>query len=462
MRFQLLAFAASLAGIVLGQNNVTIQDVNPRVVFDPLCSPRTTQCTGGWWSFAFSATSQRTITYGPAGGAAPNATFTFNGTAVYYYGISSALTASVKISLDDGTPALVNLTSTYNLNYSSPINYPVFAWSAVNLDPTIQHTFFLTFDEPDGLGKWAGFDSIVYTEPDSTSSSSALAYSASQTQVAVSTPAGTSAVSSNSASSGSTNDPNQTPKHSSHGAAIGGAIGGVIVLLIIIGCLVFYCLKRRKNNGGAGGNGWSIDDTGRRNGVGEMGEAGAAVGRRGGATTTYAPSASLGGPASNSDVRTPFLAAGSVSPSMTSSTLPGTTVYESLSSAGGGTTPHNTMPIPLPNINAADLQRPESIALILQQQREIMSLLQRQQGSTGTGGSQATSAPTPTNNFPIAPQSSKQLYEMNRPPGSTRPVLPLPPGAAPPGEGAAGSPSPGPLSPQAEDSAPAPPAYTPK
>lgn len=65
---------------------------------------------------------------------------------------------------------MVNLTQMDNLNYSSPINYPVFAWSALDLSPTIQHTFFLEFFEPDGLSKWAGFDSIVYTEPQTATS----------------------------------------------------------------------------------------------------------------------------------------------------------------------------------------------------------------------------------------------------------------------------------------------------
>ncbi|KAG8870064.1 hypothetical protein FRB97_000396 [Tulasnella sp. 331] len=384
-----------------------------------LCSPRTTQCTGGWWSFAFSATSQRTITYGPAvaNGVPPNATFTFNGTAVYYYGISSALTAAVQISLDGGTPAVVNLTQAYNLNFSSPINYPVLAWSAVNLDPTIQHTFFMAFDDFDQtLGKWAGFDSIVYTEPLSASSSagSSTVYSASQTQVAVSTPAGTSGASTNSASSGSTTDPNQnSTQKSSHGAAIGGAIGGVIVVLIIIGLLLFfYCKRSRRNKGigGGGGNGWDIDDTGRRNVVQEMAEA--AAGRLG-----------VGGRASSAEldpdteVHTPFLTHGVTSPSMTSSTLPGTTAYDARSS------------MPVPRINPEDLQRPESIARILQQQEQILSHLQRQ---SAAGGSQTFSSPTTV----PSPHPSTQVFEKNRPiVSATRPALPLPPGAAPPRPG---------------------------
>lgn len=83
------------------------------------------------------------------------------------------MTASVNISFDGATPVLVNITQMYDLTYSSSISYPIFAWSALDLDPNIEHTFFLQYDEPTGLVfKWAGFDSIVFTEPTINPSSS--------------------------------------------------------------------------------------------------------------------------------------------------------------------------------------------------------------------------------------------------------------------------------------------------
>jgi len=166
------------------------------------------------------------------------------------------------------------------------------------------------------------------------------------------------------------------------------------------------------------------------------------------------------------DVHTPFLLPGVASPAMSASTLPSTTAYDAASTVGGGYTNPNML---MPQINPADLQRPESIALILQQQQQIMNLLQRQQSGAG-GSSQALSSPTTTNAFPI-PHPSTQVYEKGRPPptSSTRPVLPLPPGAAPARPGSGGTGTPSPLSPHGEDphadmtATPAPPpAYTAK
>ena len=81
------------------------------------------------------------------------------------YAVTSGRAASVIISLDGGPNELVNLTSANNLTYASGIYYPTFAWSAKDLNPDRQHTFYLEFAEPDalGLGKWSGFDSLVYT-----------------------------------------------------------------------------------------------------------------------------------------------------------------------------------------------------------------------------------------------------------------------------------------------------------
>ncbi|KAG8949722.1 hypothetical protein FRC04_008262 [Tulasnella sp. 424] len=133
-----------------------------------LCDPPNQLCHGGWYSYNFSAVDKRTMTFGPSVETRfvlPSATFEFNGTAIYYYGITSAKAASVSISIDGGTASLVNLTQMYNLNASSGIYFPVYAWSATNLDPNKEHKFYLEYAQsnPSGAGLWSGFDSLVFT-----------------------------------------------------------------------------------------------------------------------------------------------------------------------------------------------------------------------------------------------------------------------------------------------------------
>ncbi|KAG8909658.1 hypothetical protein FRC01_006816, partial [Tulasnella sp. 417] len=225
----LLIVLSCLSLTVFAQTNVTVRDIDPRITFNPICSPPDELCRGGWYSYNFSDVDKRTMTFGPAAETRfvlPSATFEFNGTAIYYYGISSAKTASVSISIDGGTANLVNLTQTYHLNASSGIYFPVYAWSATNLDPNKEHKFYLEYAQsnPSGAGLWAGFDSLVFTP-----STPSVAPTTSTP-----TPSVSYVPSKNSSAPGV------------NGPLIGGIFAGTLAILVVAFAFTYWCVRVRE------------------------------------------------------------------------------------------------------------------------------------------------------------------------------------------------------------------------
>ncbi|KAG8904204.1 hypothetical protein FRB99_002107 [Tulasnella sp. 403] len=400
--------------VAYAQSNVTIQDVNPRVSFQPSCSPITTQCSGAWWAYNFTQEQRRTITYGPSANtrfAIPSASFTFNGTAIYYYAVASGRTASVSIALDGGPAQLVNITEMYDLNYNSEINYPVFAWSATNLDPSKQHTFFLEFAEPDpsASGKWAGFDSIVYT-------------SVNPATTTPQTSSGAGAQSPQSSTSNSRSSSINSGSSHNNGAMIGGVAGAAAGVAVVLGVAFFYfCIwSRRKRivSGKRIGHSWAIDGSLRRQST----------------TTRVArqptPEPPMGSPVDVSMVPSHI------------STLPGSYpsplehdpfVAMPMSPSASTQTPTMSPTMML------DPTRPESIMLLFRQQQEIMELLRRQHSTTASSSSplgRSTEATTSTHLTSPTDTNSPQTTALTEvatdgsatPPQPPAPVIPpMPP-----------------------------------
>ncbi|KAG9042611.1 hypothetical protein FS837_010628 [Tulasnella sp. UAMH 9824] len=225
----LLIVLSCLSLTVFAQTNVTVRDIDPRITYNPLCSPRDELCRGGWYSYNFSDVDKRTMTFGPAAETRfvlPSATFEFNGTAIYYYAISSAKTASVSISIDGGTASLVNLTQMYNLNNRSGIYFPVYAWSATNLDPNTEHKFYLEYAQsnPSGAGLWTGFDSLVYTPSTPTVVPT----------TSTPTPSVSYIPSKNTSAAGV------------NGKLIGGIFAGTLAILIVAFAFTYWCVRVRE------------------------------------------------------------------------------------------------------------------------------------------------------------------------------------------------------------------------
>lgn len=279
---------------------------------------------------------------------------------------------------------------------------------------------------------------------------SSSTYVASQTQVAASAPAGTSATSTSGASGSNSDGSQQT--HSSNGAAIGGAIGGVIGGIILLGLLGYFWWRRRHNNnnstGGVGGNGWTIDENAHDDPNKPGPGAGPQMGMLAGTATLPGSPFPAGGIQHS-------LSSNTGSPAVSMSTLPTSTSAEGAALLSR-----------LPVIRSDDLQTPQSIALILQQQREIMELLQRQQGvasgSSQAGSSDVVSSGSASHFSPLSEkaQIAQQQQRRSQAPAPVRSPLPLlPPGAAPPRTATT---SPSVTDPHADMvSPPPPPAYTP-
>ncbi|KAG8893255.1 hypothetical protein FRC00_010773, partial [Tulasnella sp. 408] len=137
------------------------------------------------------------------------------------YAISSAKTASVSISIDGGTATLVNLTQMYNLNNRSGIYFPVYAWSATNLDPNTEHKFYLEYAQanPSGAGLWTGFDSLIYTPSTPTVAST----------TSTPTPSVSYIPSKNTSAPGV------------NGKLIGGIFAGTLAILIVAFAFTYWC-----------------------------------------------------------------------------------------------------------------------------------------------------------------------------------------------------------------------------
>ncbi|KAJ6458879.1 hypothetical protein C8R47DRAFT_1081544 [Mycena vitilis] len=144
---------------------------------------------------------------------------TFQGTAIYIYGVDMQSTAGTNISFSMNDPP----TASFHLYGSSATSYNVSFFSATNLDPNVQHTVsFIGQTTAVNTGAMV-FDYAVITvdvQPAATSSSLSDRPSPSVT-------------------------PTPTPKHKSKtGVIIGPVVGVVAALALLVGVVMF--LRRRR------------------------------------------------------------------------------------------------------------------------------------------------------------------------------------------------------------------------
>ncbi|KAG8947257.1 hypothetical protein FRC03_001067 [Tulasnella sp. 419] len=342
MRWLTLLFSFFYCALVSAQRNITVLDDDSRVIFSPLCSPRTTRCTGGWYTNSFG-NDRRTITFGPVNGNKPSASFQFRGIAIYYYAVTSSKTATVTIQIDSEPSQTVNLTQSLGISNTDPIKYPIFAWKREGLNPGLLHTFYLQWAEndPNDFSKWAGFDFLQYTVPNGPDSQESSQIGLPATSGAPATISGTERPTQ---TAGVGVSATATP--TSNAAVIGGAVGGTMggIILIIIG-IIFWKKRKIKQQETAISmrqqRRWDPESPG-SSGLGPSQP------MLGVPTPYILP---------NSNSSNPLLSSG------VSDTLSGTTVGKA------PITPAPSSGPSLPQLRPGDENNPETVALILHQQR---------------------------------------------------------------------------------------------
>ncbi|KAJ7491837.1 hypothetical protein B0H11DRAFT_2398007 [Mycena galericulata] len=166
--------------------------------------------------------------------------FTFQGAAVYIYGIDVLVPQAGNISF-----AVTSNPSIAGFHYygGSGYVYNSLFFSASNLDSTVQHTVTWIL-ETSSFGGGAGlFDYAVVTlsQPDGTSS---IPSSLTNTSTAGSQPLGGSSPSTPPSGSAKSPSPSAATAHKSNTGAIAGAVVGVVGGLAILGALFIFLRHR--------------------------------------------------------------------------------------------------------------------------------------------------------------------------------------------------------------------------
>ncbi|KAF7339702.1 hypothetical protein MSAN_02185600 [Mycena sanguinolenta] len=222
----LLAFGQTYATLT----NITVDDTNSAYF----------TFVGSWNAITPSTPCTKCFTQPDAGlaynstwhdGTLLSGTFSFQGTAVYIYGIDVANPANVTFAMSNPT------TNSFHYFSANGYVYNSLFFAATGLDATVPHTVSWLLEQVGG-GATALFDYAVVTldVPDSSagaSSSSAGASSAGSTSIVSSAP-----------SQSPSGTATQTKKKS-HTEAIVGAVVGVIVGLALLGVLSFFVRRRQ-------------------------------------------------------------------------------------------------------------------------------------------------------------------------------------------------------------------------
>ncbi|KAJ7500754.1 hypothetical protein B0H11DRAFT_1994317 [Mycena galericulata] len=238
--FILHAFLASWSSVKVHATltNITIDDTNSTFW----------TWAGTTWHAVTPSTPCSTCTAQPDPKLAYNSTwhdgsllsgaFTFQGTAVYIYGIDVLNFEAGNISFAFSNPSMTG----FHYYGGSSYVYNSLFFSAGNLDSTVQHTVTWLIETSAGGGHAGLFDYAVVTLSQSDPSSSTAG---SQT-LGGSSPSSSSTTSSGSATSTS---PATTTAHKSNVSIIAGAVVGVVGGLAILGAL-FICLRCRRSPAG--------------------------------------------------------------------------------------------------------------------------------------------------------------------------------------------------------------------
>ncbi|KAF7339701.1 hypothetical protein MSAN_02185500 [Mycena sanguinolenta] len=164
-------------------------------------------------------------------------TFSFQGTAVYIYGIDVANPANVTFAMSNPT------TNSFHYFSADGFVYNSLFFSATGLDASVSHTVSWLLEQSSVGGNAALFDYAVVTLDVPDASSSSVAGSSSS---AGASSTGSTSTTSSAPSQSSSGTVTQAKKKT-HTGAIVGAVVGVIVGLALVGAL-FLFLRRRQSS----------------------------------------------------------------------------------------------------------------------------------------------------------------------------------------------------------------------
>ncbi|EED84926.1 predicted protein [Postia placenta Mad-698-R] len=181
------------------------------------------------------------VTASPTDPEPRNITLTFNGTAIWVFGVvpNNVLYATTFVNISFELDGHTVGTFSHLPSESDAYQYNVTLYSNTSLEDA-QHTLIIT-PRRDVNASYMAFDWAMYTYD------SDISVGTPSTTSAVSTRSATSSASS-SATSSSTSSPTPT-SHVAVGAIVGGVVGGVAALLIAL--LAILCWRRRHGRGSA-------------------------------------------------------------------------------------------------------------------------------------------------------------------------------------------------------------------
>lgn len=134
----------------------------------------------------------------------------------------------------------------YHLNNNSGIYFPVYGWSATNLDPNTEHKFYLEYAQsnPSGAGLWTGFDSLVYTP--STPTVYVVPHFAFVPTFTKSSHHPSAPTTSTPTPSVSYVPSKNTSAPGVNGKLIGGIFAGTLAILIVAFAFTYWCVRVRE------------------------------------------------------------------------------------------------------------------------------------------------------------------------------------------------------------------------
>ncbi|KAG8967508.1 hypothetical protein FRC03_009885 [Tulasnella sp. 419] len=218
-------------------------------------------CDGAWFNYPFQIVNGvdttdgpatwLTVAYGPTDlfrNVTPSVTLQFHGSAIYYYTVVSAWTATMAITIDDGTPAIVNLTKTMKLNSNTLYDLEVMAWQMTGLDPVKEHKFYLEWAETPGkeLEAFVGFNKVVITQD--TTNGTTVDNSTEKSRTTLNLPNGMTKTL-------LTPDPSSPKKERTSQnlviAAVAGSVGGIVIIILVI---AWFTRRANRNNAARNSN----------------------------------------------------------------------------------------------------------------------------------------------------------------------------------------------------------------
>ncbi|KAG6814492.1 hypothetical protein H0H92_000017 [Tricholoma furcatifolium] len=235
----ILLAAAPCLHLVLCLHNVTVDDQDPSIVYNPRSSWTLSANSSLDYGGAHMLTQDPTAT----------ATFTFTGVAVYFMSPLWPYVVNTAVSVDSGPSTLIDLQdhSRSNAGQGSETVQSAVVWGSGQLNNT-QHTLVISV----GAGQsYAVVDALVYTVVDPGDTTTTTTSASSASSISSTSSSGTQTISSTSSShsitaTGSTTTVKSAPAPQSHyilPITIGSVLGALALLLIVSG---FWFLYRRR------------------------------------------------------------------------------------------------------------------------------------------------------------------------------------------------------------------------